>query len=46
MTILGMVGDYPWQLSPSVSFVSNVLVPNSKALLHLLLVGDHPWVGG
>ena len=51
--ILRMVGDHPWQLSPGVSFVSNVKVPNSKFVIHLLiwvtilrLVGDHPWVGG
>ena len=38
----GMVDDHPWQLSPGVSFVSKVLVPNYKSVLHLFLVGDHP----
>ena len=61
MTILGAVGDHPmdgdhlWQMSTSVSFVSKVLVLNSKSVVHfrlvwwvtiLRLVGDHPWGGG
>ena len=52
MTILGAVGDHPmdgdhlWQMSTSVSFVSKVLVLNSKSVVHFLLVGDHPKVGG
>ena len=53
MTILRMVGDLPWQLSPGVSFVSNVLVSNFKSVVHFLLwvtilrlVGDHPWAVG
>ena len=46
VTLLGMVGEHPWQLSPGVSFVSNVQMPNSKLVVHFLLVGDHPWVGG
>ena len=41
-----MVGDHPWQLSPGLSFVSKVSVPNSKSVVYFLLVGDHPWVGG
>ena len=41
-----MVGHHPWQLSPGVSFASIVQVPNSKSVGHLLLVVDHPWVGG
>ena len=41
-----MVGDHSWQLSPGVSFVRKVLVPNFKSLVYFLLVGDHPWVGG
>ena len=45
MTILGMVGDYPWQLSPSVSFVSNVKVPDSMSVVYVLLVGEYPRVG-
>ena len=24
VTVLGMVGDHPWQLSPSLSFVSYI----------------------
>ena len=24
VTVLGMVGDHPWQLLPSLSFVSNI----------------------
>ena len=46
MTILGMVVDHPWQLSPGVSFVSKVYVPNFDFVVYFLLVGDHPWVGG
>ena len=41
-----MVGDHPWQLSPDVSFVSKVLVPINKFVVHLFLVVDHPWDGG
>ena len=44
-TILGMEEDHLWQLSPGVSFVSKVQIPNSKNVVHLLLVGDHPWGG-
>ena len=43
---VSMVGVHPWQLSPSVNFLTKVLVPNSKSVGHLLLVVDHPWVGG
>ena len=46
VTLLGMVGDHPWQFSPGVSFVSDVLSPNSKSVVHFLLVGDHPQVCG
>ena len=49
MTIHGMVADHPWQLSPGVSFVSNVYVPNFMSVVHfllwvtiLMLGGDHP----
>ena len=45
-TILGMEEDHLWQLSPGVSFVSKVQMPNSKNVLHFLLVGDHPLGGG
>ena len=40
-----MVDDHPWQLSPLVSFVSKVLVPNYKSVVHLFLMGDHPRFG-
>ena len=33
-----MVGDHPWLLSPGVSFVSSVYVPNTKSVAHFLLV--------
>ena len=46
VNIQGMVSDHPWQVSPGVSFVSNVKVPNTKSVVHFLLVGDHPWVSG
>ena len=29
-----MVGDHPWQLSPDVSFVSNVYLLNSKSVVN------------
>ena len=45
-TILGMVEDHLWQLSPGVSFVSKVQMPNSKNIVLFLLVGDYPWDGG
>ena len=45
VTLLGMVSDHPWQLSPGVSFVSIVSLSNSK-FVHFLLVGDHDRVGG
>ena len=32
-----IMGDHSLQLSPGVSF---------KSVVHLFLVGDHPWVGG
>ena len=35
-----MCSDVNKQLSPGLSFVS--LVPNSKSVLYVLLVGDHP----
>ena len=41
-----MIGDYPWQLSPVISFVSSVKVENSESAVDVLLVGNHPWVGG
>ena len=40
VTLLGMVGDHPWQLSPGISFVSSVKVPNSESVVYVLLVGD------
>ena len=45
-TVLRMLGDNSWHLSLGVSFVSNVYVPNSNSVVHFLLVGDNPWVGG
>ena len=44
MIILVIVGNHPWQLSPGVSFVSKVYVPNFESVVYFLLVGDHPWV--
>ena len=41
-----MVGDHPWQLSPGISFVSSVKVPNSESVVYVLLVDEHPLVGG
>ena len=41
-----MVDDHPWQLSPGVSFVIKVLVPDYKSVVHFPMVGDQPWVGG
>ena len=38
MTILGTVSDHPLQLSPGLSFVSSVKVPNSRSIVHFLLV--------
>ena len=46
VTLQGMVGDHPWQFSPGVYFVNKVLLPNSKSVVHLFLVGDHHKVGG
>ena len=49
MTILGMIGDYAWQLQPGGNVISNVSVPNLKFVVHFLLwvtilgmVGDPP----
>ena len=33
-----MVGDHPWHLSPGASFEYQVKVPNSKSVVHFLLV--------
>ena len=46
VTILGLVGDRPWQFSPGLIFVSKVQVQNFKSVVHLRLVGDHPRVDG
>ena len=42
VTILGMVDDHSWQLSPGPYLLSKVYVPNSKSVAYLFLVGDHP----
>ena len=46
VTLLGMVVDHPWQLSPGVSFAIKVLVPDYKSVVHFFLEGDHPRFGG
>ena len=46
MTLRGMVGDHPRQLSPGVSFVIKVLAPDYKSVVHFFLVDDHPRIGG
>ena len=38
VVILGKVDDHPKQLLPGVSFVSKVYAPNSKPVVHFLLV--------
>ena len=38
MTILGTVSDHPLQLSPGLSFVSSVKVPNSRSIVYFFLV--------
>ena len=42
MTLLGIVGDHPWQLSPSLGFVIKVKELNSESVVYFLLEGDHP----
>ena len=53
--VLGMVGDHlgegmvahhPWQLLPGFQFCDEVCVPNSKSVVHCLLVGAscHLWL--
>ena len=43
-TILGIVDNRPWHLSPSNSFESQVLVINSESEVYILLVGEHAWL--
>ena len=35
---MGIVADHPWKLSPGLNFVDEVEVPNSKSVVHFILV--------
>ena len=42
VTMLGMVADHPWQLSPGLNFASKVWMPNCKSVVPFFLVGGRP----